>query len=81
MSNLRLATPEDLHPSEDLVEMLERFIARARAGEVVGIAIAGSTRTGAIVTEFMCVGRQSNTVLAAVAGLQYRVAAWVMEGS
>lgn len=78
MSDLRLVEPGDLHPADDLVEVLERFLARARAGELHGLALAAATDTGAVVTEFVCINKSIAT-LAAVAMLNHRVAAWILE--
>lgn len=59
-------------PNDETVELLEHILARAKAGEVISVAIAGCTSDNAIVTCFE-VGDRAMTLLGATTHLLNRI--------
>lgn len=58
-------------PDKDVVELLERWLDRARRGEIVAVAVAGVAPNRDITTEWHG-GAGANSMLAAMAYLQFR---------
>lgn len=57
--------------SDDIIRVIDEFRDMAKAGDIDGIAIATSRRSGSITTGFW--GARGHVILAAVTTLQHRI--------
>ena len=66
--------PPDATKQKDIIELLERYLSKARAGELTGIAIVGVERNTAPTSTWTHCGTPNGYVLmAGVTGLSYRM--------
>ncbi len=72
--NIRVVnfTPENDEAQADIIALLERWLERAKAGELSAVAIAGATRYGSQTTEFNNGVRSSLVLNSAVTTLFWR---------
>lgn len=63
---------------QDVVNLLEAYVAAARAGELNAIAVAAVTADGCIKTRFTTRSSDTPLMVGAVAALQHRYTSWAL---
>lgn len=66
-------------PNPDVVRVLERYLERAKAGDIVAVAIAGVRHDGANTSIWASDGGLTNALISSVAMLDHRVLAVSMD--